>query len=96
VEALVYRVMCELIENAVAHSGARRLDVELSVHDDELLGRVEDDGEGFDVHRALGAGPAGLSRLGAMRERIMLSGGRLDIHSGRGSGTTAQLRVPTV
>jgi signal transduction histidine kinase len=96
VEALVYRVMCELIENAVAHSGARRLDVELSLHDDELHGRVEDDGAGFDVQHALGAGSAGLSRLGAMRERIVLSGGRLDIHSRQGSGTTARLRVPTV
>jgi two-component system sensor histidine kinase UhpB len=96
VEALVYRVMCELIENAAAHSGAGRLEVELSVQDEDLYGRVEDDGAGFDVQRALGDGAAGGSRLGAMRERIVLSGGRLDIHSRQGSGTTARLRVPTV
>jgi two-component system sensor histidine kinase UhpB len=97
VEALVYRIMCELIDNAAAHSGARRLDVELSLEDDELHGRVEDDGSGFNVQQVLGgAGPAALSRLAAMRERIVLSGGRLDIHSRQGSGTAVRLRVPTV
>jgi signal transduction histidine kinase len=96
VEALVYRVMCELIENATAHSGGHRLDVQLALRDEELHGKVEDDGAGFDIERVLGAGQAAPSRLGAMRERIALSGGRLDIHSRPGSGTTARLRVPTV
>ncbi|MGN6379342.1 MAG: sensor histidine kinase, partial [Gaiellales bacterium] len=96
VEALVYRTMCGLIANAGAHSSARSLAVELSERDGDLIGRVEDDGVGFDVESVLaGGGSPAFSSLEAMRGRIELAGGQLDIDSAPGRGTTATLSLPT-
>jgi signal transduction histidine kinase len=95
VETLVYRTMSELIANARAHSGAGRLQVALLEDGDHLVGRVEDDGCGFDVDRVLAIGQVrGYSPLAALLERIILAGGELDVHSRPGAGTVAVLRVP--
>jgi signal transduction histidine kinase len=50
---------------------------------------IEDDGRGFSA----GSEGNGLGLLG-MRERITLVGGRLDVESSPGSGTTLSIEVP--
>jgi two-component system sensor histidine kinase UhpB len=50
--------------------------------------RVADDGEGFPAdHGTPGLGLAG------MRERAVLAGGRLEVASAPGAGTTIELRL---
>jgi signal transduction histidine kinase len=53
---------------------------------------VEDDGKGFDVARQLRSG----ERFGVrgMRERTLLLGGKFDIESTPGKGTTIVARIP--
>ena len=83
VGAQVYLVMREAIRNALQHSGCEELGVGLEIQPDELVGTVNDDGEGFDpeaVHQA-GIG------LGSMRERAEMLGGDLKVTSHPGEGT---------
>lgn len=90
---VVYRVVQEALSNAVRHSAADFIRVELGLENGELRARVRDDGQGFDAEdgavldRGLG--------LTGMRERASLVGGALSVESEPGQGTTVELRVPT-
>jgi two-component system, NarL family, sensor histidine kinase UhpB len=89
VELVIYRVAQEALANAVRHSGAKHVDVELGRVDSRVVLRVVDDGKGFafaDETKGLG--------LSGMRERAMLVDGRLDVDSRPGRGTIVQLEVP--
>jgi two-component system, NarL family, sensor histidine kinase UhpB len=89
-QLVLYRVTQESLSNVAQHSGACRVDVELSSVGRTIL-RVRDDGEGFSsVPRANGRAHLGLS---GMRERALLVGGRLNIYSEPGEGTTIELTM---
>ncbi|MBM3529379.1 MAG: hypothetical protein FJX62_14910 [Alphaproteobacteria bacterium] len=85
----LFRIAQEAIGNALRHAGPRRIDVTLANGAGGLMLTVADDGAGF------AAGDAG-SGLGVwtMRERAALLGGRCDIDSAPGRGTTVRVRVP--
>jgi len=99
-----YLVMREAVRNAVAHSGCGRIDVGLEIDDAELKGHVRDDGTGFDrlesTNRVRGDqeddGYAEGVGLRSMKERTGQLGGRLEVHSEPGVGTTVEVRVPLV
>jgi signal transduction histidine kinase len=66
--------------------------VRLHVDDDRLRLEVDDDGVGFDPEaRELRARQLGLT---SMEERAGRIGGRLEITSTPGAGTTVRLEVP--
>jgi two-component system, NarL family, sensor kinase len=68
--------------------------VRLAEDDGAVTLEVRDDGRGFeigDLPARLAAGHIGLQ---SQRERIESLGGRMDIHSTPGRGTTVQIRVP--
>jgi signal transduction histidine kinase len=56
---------------------------------------IRDDGRGFDARRVLGdtALSSGLG-LPAMRERVRMLGGAINIRSRRGSGTRIVFTIP--
>jgi len=83
---VIYRVAQESLSNVAQHSGADKVDVELSFVGRTLL-RVTDDGQGFKALRDGGLGVSG------MRERAQLVGGRLAVHSVEGRGTTVELTL---
>jgi PAS domain S-box-containing protein len=90
VEATLYRIAQEALNNVARHAGARSVAVVL-----ERLGRtlslvVEDDGIGFDPAKG---SPKMVGLLG-MRERAAVVGGSLDIETTTGGGTTVLARVP--
>lgn len=90
VETVVYRVVQEALTNVVRHARATRARVDLAVAGGCLRAAVTDDGAGFDPaaprRRSLG--------LAGMGERTALAGGRVDITSAPGAGTTVVLEVP--
>jgi two-component system sensor histidine kinase UhpB len=89
-QLVLYRVTQESLSNVAQHSGAGRVDVELSSVGRTIL-RVRDDGQGFSrVPRVNGRAHLGLS---GMRERALLVGGRLNIYSEPGEGTTIELTM---
>jgi signal transduction histidine kinase len=88
----VLRIAQEALQNALRHSRSRRLAVRLEAADGRLVLSVADDGEGFDPQA-----PALRSRrlgLTSMEERARALGGRLEIDSRPGMGTTVRLEAP--
>jgi signal transduction histidine kinase len=90
VETTLYRIVQEALTNVVKHARAGTVSILLARKDGAAVAVIEDDGRGFDVHRA---GDEGLGLVG-MRERIGLLGGRLTIESSAASGTTIVAEVP--
>jgi two-component system sensor histidine kinase UhpB len=89
-QLVVYRVVQEALSNAARHAHAGRLKVAVTgCNGTEVRVTIADDGDGFDPDRARDGG----SGLAGMRERAMLAGGRLDVRSVAGQGTTIELVV---
>ena len=85
-ESTVYRVVQEALTNVAKHSGAQHVRVEVARANGSVEVVVEDDGCGFDPSAAT----SGLGLLG-MRERVQLTGGRLEIESTAGTRISARL-----
>jgi signal transduction histidine kinase len=88
--ALVWRVAQEAVRNALRHSGADSLRVEVDGSDDGLVLVVMDDGRGFDAEERPGSDHFGLRGLNSL---ITEAGGHLDVRSAPGAGTTIRLQV---
>ena len=89
VEAGVYRIAQEALNNVVRHAAARQVVVEVSRADGRFRIMIQDDGRGFDPQAASG----GFGLVG-MRERAHLLGGGLEVESAPGRGTRVILEVP--
>lgn len=91
VEAAVFRILQEALTNAVRHSAATSIEVEVAVDGGGVRASVRDDGSGFDPDAHAVAG----RRLGltSMRERADEIGARLAIESAPGNGTTVRVEV---
>lgn len=94
-ETACFRIAQEALTNVMRHAQAKRVAIELHHEGDALVMTVQDDGRGFDVAavraRANAGGSVGV--LG-MQERAALLGGRLEIESAPGGGTTLRARLP--
>ena len=88
----LYRVAQEAVRNAVKHSGATGIAVELTGALGQLTLRVSDDGKGFDPMTSQASGLGLLT----MRERVELAGGVLTIEPVKPHGTTINVVVPIV
>jgi signal transduction histidine kinase len=93
VEQGVYRIAQETLENVVRHAAPSTIGVELREGSDGLALRIEDDGEGMDARVLEEAGDGRLGIRG-MQERAAWIGGKLEITSAAGSGTSIALTVP--
>ena len=90
VEAGLYRMAQEALNNVVQHARARRVLVELTSTPEYVELVVEDDGRGFD--------PANVSEgrygLVGLNERVHLLGGSFAIESAPEHGTRLDIRIP--
>jgi signal transduction histidine kinase len=87
----VLRIAQEALQNALRHADANRVALRLRTENGRLLLEVEDDGVGFEPDAPdLRARRLGLT---SMEERSRRLGGRLEIRSAPGSGTTVRLEV---
>jgi len=95
VEETAYRAVREAVVNVRKHARATALAIELRADGDRLHGRVMDDGRGFDVAAALERGRRQRHMgLDAVRERVRMAGGSVDVHSSPGAGTTVSFEIP--
>ncbi len=85
-----YRILREAMVNARKHARARRVVLDLQEHDNAVIARLTDDGDGA---KSLHAGPGHLG-MATMHARTHTEGGRLDITSTPGHGTTVTLTLP--
>lgn len=85
-----YRVLQEALNNVSRHAQARQVTVTLRRSERELLLAVIDDGVGFDPSAEAAQQGCGLA---GMRERALLAGGDIAVHSTRQRGTRVVLRI---
>jgi signal transduction histidine kinase len=86
---VVYQVVREALTNVRRHSGSSICRVKMAFAAKPFLIEVSDEGRG------IGSGPAGGYGLVGMRERAAGIGGRLEVVSTDGQGTTVFLFGPT-
>jgi signal transduction histidine kinase len=88
--ALVWRVAQEAVRNAIRHGQASTLGVDVHRMDGQLVLEVRDDGQGFDPDADRGPASFGLRGLASL---VADAGGRLDVRSSPGAGTTVRMEV---
>src|SRR5262245_42527729 len=90
----VYRIASEALRNAIRHSGAGRIEVEIHYDNREFRLRVRDDGKGIDAKIFNAGMRAGHHGMPGMQERAKLAGGKLTCWSQPDSGTEIELTIP--
>jgi two-component system sensor histidine kinase DegS len=90
-EVMIFRAIQELLGNAVRHSQAAQVKVQIDASDAAVRISVEDNGRGFDVETMEEKGGMGLK---VIRDRVEMLGGRIDIHSVIGQGTHILFEIP--
>jgi signal transduction histidine kinase len=81
----VYRIIQELINNTMKHSGASEMLVQLSMNDNQISITVEDNGKGFEVSKLENANGIGWRNI---KNRVDFMKGTLDIYSAENKGTS--------
>ncbi len=89
VEVILYRVVCELVNNSLKHSDGTRAEISLTLHGDRLELKYSDNGRGFVPEAMMDVG-MGLSNIAS---RIASLKGVCDIHSAPGEGMRAYVSV---
>jgi len=90
-ELTIYRIIQELVNNALKHAGSTKINVEVISEPKRLFARVSDNGKGFeasgkDVERK----GKGLENL---RDRVVAMNGTFDIWSKPGQGTEISAEI---
>ena len=91
IEVILYRVICELINNSLKHAACTSINLSLSQNGSELALDYTDDGRGFNPQAMMDCG-MGLSNISS---RINSLGGTFGISSAKGKGMRAAIRVNT-
>jgi signal transduction histidine kinase len=95
IELALFRVAQEAITNAEHHADPGRVAVGMSFEPGGVRLLVSDDGEGFAATSGSPAGTRGSLGLVGMRERLHIVGGRVEVHSKPGGGTTVDAWAST-
>jgi signal transduction histidine kinase len=90
-EVVIYRVICELINNSLKHSGCSEIEVSLMLRGSVLTLHYHDNGCGFDTN-AVALNGMGLSNI---TSRIDSLSGDITITSVKGNGMNALIRINT-
>lgn len=91
IEVMIFRAIQELLNNAIRHSQASAIKVQLDMGDTNVKVTVEDNGKGFDTGILEERGHMGIK---VIRERAEKLGGYLDTDSGPGRGTRVTFQIP--
>lgn len=89
-EAGLYRIAQEALNNIRNHAQASRVNIELLVTPHQLTLTIEDNGRGFDLDHI----PPDRFGLTGLNERARLLGGTFGLESGLGEGTRVEVAVP--
>lgn len=91
-EVMLFRIVQELVTNAIRHAGASEIVVQFFRHDNELRVAVLDNGRGFDIDEVLQSRQRGLG-LRNIESRLSVVDGHVtfDVAPGRGSRVIVQI-----
>jgi signal transduction histidine kinase len=91
-EVVIYRAACELINNAIRHSGASRIEIELNKHEKFITLQFYDNGRGFDTSSLGSEDSAGMG-LSNIETRVRSVDGVFILESTPGKGTSALIKI---
>ncbi|WP_344831032.1 tetratricopeptide repeat-containing sensor histidine kinase [Chryseobacterium ginsenosidimutans] len=92
VQLNIYRIVQELISNAIKHAHADNLILQCSQNENTIFVTFEDNGRGFDMTSLSGKKGMGLDNL---RNRIAFLQGKFEVHSAPGEGTSINIELKT-
>lgn len=86
----LFRIVQEALTNVAKHAQASKVDITLSDWEDNYILTVKDNGRGFDpnLQKALSFGLVGI------KERAAMAGGKAEVISQIGKGTTIRVSMP--
>ena len=87
-EAMVYRLVQEIVSNIKKHANAKSIFIQLYAHNDQVFLTVEDDGVGFDLKESKNKKGLGLKNI---ESRVAYLNGEIDWDSKKGKGTTINI-----
>ena len=91
-EVVIYRAVCELINNAIRHSGASRIEIELNKHEKFITLQFNDNGRGFDISTLSKEDSKGMG-LSNIETRVKTVEGVFILESIPGKGTSALIKM---
>ncbi|HTV39319.1 MAG TPA: ATP-binding protein [Candidatus Sulfotelmatobacter sp.] len=92
-EENLLRIGQEAVTNAVKHSGAGTVKIELQFTPEHVVLQIRDDGKGFDPDHCIGPDEGHFGLLG-IRERAERMGGNASISSAPGAGACVRVDIP--
>ncbi|MCC6582952.1 MAG: sensor histidine kinase [Chitinophagales bacterium] len=90
-EITLFRVIQELVNNAIKHAAATNVMIHLVRNENQLILTVEDNGTGFDINNIKKSKGVGLSNI---QSRINFLKGNLEIESKQDIGTSFYITIP--
>ena len=93
VEVVLYRVVCELINNTIKHAHAKRIDLSLTKDGEYLTIVYKDDGKGFDVSKVIEQPASSGMGFSNIYSRINSLKGEINIESQLKRGTLVTIKV---
>jgi signal transduction histidine kinase len=91
-EVVIYRAVCELINNSILHSGASQIEVELNKHEKFVTLQFSDNGRGFDTSRIGKEDNKGMG-ISNIETRVKSIDGVFILESNPGRGMSALIKV---
>jgi signal transduction histidine kinase len=93
VEVVLYRVICELINNTIKHAQAKKIHISLTKTGDYLNIIYKDDGKGFDVSKIIDQQASNGMGFSNIYSRINSLKGEINIESENKKGTLVTINV---
>ena len=94
-QSALFGVVQEAVNNALKHAQAQHIWIRLSEQAGEITLVVQDDGQGFDIAETQASyDKRGSFGLISLQERAQFIGGKTELLSTPGQGTTVRVRVP--
>src|SRR5659263_690216 len=92
-EVVLYRVLCELINNTIKHAEATLITISFEKLPGKISCRYKDNGKGFDINKLHRSQHSGMG-YSNMVTRINSLNGSFNLASENAKGTTASITVP--
>lgn len=92
-ESNAFRILQEAITNSMRHASASVIQVTVHIRNNNLELTIQDDGSGFDIGNLIPDVRGGYG-IASIRERAVICGGRVELTTSPGKGTTVFAQLP--
>lgn len=93
-EVVVYRSVCELLNNSIKHSRASKVNIELTADDKDIIVNYRDNGVGFNTESLFAAEKVSGTGYFNMLNRVQSLKGTLEVFSDKDKGIMVAITVP--